>query len=82
MKETEIELETGVSNGQRAKWAEEALAGYLKGKKAEEDVEDNLSDLIADLCHLAEANGLSPLELMARAWDHYEYESKLGKEAS
>ncbi len=69
--------ETGHSNNERAAWAEEALAAYLSGKKDEEDIEANLTDLVADLLHLAAANKVDAALVLRRAWDHYAYEKRL-----
>ena len=79
-KRTEIELETGTSNTERAKRATQALINYPCYNKNKGELDNHIIDLIADLFHLAEAKGFDPDSIYRKAWDHYEYESKLGKE--
>jgi hypothetical protein len=83
MPKTEIEKETGVSNATRAIWAQAAIGKYDKALKRatySADLEDDIVDLLADLFHLAETKGFDPDSIYRKSWDHYEYESKLGKE--
>lgn len=82
MPKTDIELETGVSIKERVSWAEKALAAHPSGDEYGSDPESSIVDLLADLFHLAEATGFDPDTLYRKAWEHYEYESKLGKEPS
>lgn len=49
----------GATNGTRAEWAEEALAVFREDKYPErDDHEAPIMDLISDLLHLADREGL------------------------
>lgn len=61
-----------VSNGERAFWAAEALWTFREGKYPEgDDNEATLMDLICDLLHLADRDGLDPeliLDAAVKMW--------------
>ena len=65
-----------VTNTDRAAWADAALDAFrvLTGQTAPGETEEALGDLLCDLLHLAQAEGLEPLTLLERATWHYEYE--------
>jgi hypothetical protein len=75
-------LETGVSNFGRAKRATQALINYPGYNRNKGELDNHIIDLVADLFHLAEAKRFDPDSIYRKAWDHYEYESNIGKEAS
>lgn len=70
-----------VNNFDRSGWAQKALDGFCKttsGCKWEAmpsgDKSDAISDLIADLMHLANQNSIDPEAVTAQARNNYEAE--------
>jgi len=76
-KKSQIELETGHSNEWRAQNAYAALKTYSKRVK-DDDLDNIIGDLIADLYHLASQTGRDPFDIERRAREHYTYERRLG----
>lgn len=71
-------VETGHSNAERAGWADHAIEkAYRQKGLCGDDYETAITDILADLFHLAARQGLEPEKLRDRAWDHYLYESDL-----
>jgi hypothetical protein len=70
------------SNEDRAGWARTALTAFVaevyRAKELSamhrDDLEDAVTDLICDLLHFADQNGLSAEAIEARARWHYEAE--------
>ncbi len=60
-------------NDNRAAWAGEALAVFMLATGT--DLEDAVSDLIADLMHWCDRHGIAFDEELARAATHYEAET-------
>ncbi len=78
MKKSEIERETGHSNKWRATNAKAALVAYSARVK-DDDLDNIIGDLIADLYHLASQTGRNPYDIERRARDYYLYEKSLGE---
>jgi hypothetical protein len=58
-----------VTNETRAGWAGEALgtfASLTRLQPTETDLDEALVDLLCDLCHLAKARGLDPVEAVRK----------------
>lgn len=57
------------TNGKRAKWAEEALLVYRKGKgyETDDDPSDPIADLIGDLLHLCDREKIDAEYTLERA---------------
>jgi hypothetical protein len=65
------------ANLERAEWAEEAMQRFraLTGQDPEADGrEEILSDLLADMLHLARFHGIDPYAVIERGERHYSYE--------
>ena len=63
------------TNGKRARWAEAGVRGFLKATKEPEIVEeDAIGDLITDLLHLCDREGVDGAELVGRAVRNWEAE--------
>ena len=64
-----------ITNETRAQWAEETLDTFRAITRVDTD-EDAVADLLADLRHYCDANGLDYATLDERGGMHYEYELK------
>ena len=65
-------------NGCRAEWAGQAIAAFTLATGT--DREDALADLLADLMHWADRNGVSFADELGRARNHYGAETLGGPE--
>lgn len=68
----EVPLSREVTNSDRAIWARIALEAFQA--ETGTDDEDALSDLIADLLHLADRTGEDFRKALDRGFDHYDAE--------
>lgn len=57
------------TNGQRAKWARDAVQAYVdtKNEGLSYNVEEDIGDLITDLCHLCDSLGQDSRHVMDKA---------------
>jgi len=67
---------TGPKNADRADWAAAAVLKFatVTGMIENEDAETTIGDLLADLMHLCDREGVDFHTCVARASDHYEEE--------
>ena len=68
---TRSEFETGILNSTRAEWASQAVDLYRGQNRCGDDWETAITDLMADLCHLANREGSDVAVIHARAFNHY-----------
>jgi len=60
-------------NDARAEWADEAIKTFIK--RTGTDFEDSLGDLLCDLMHWSDRNGIDFNTMLERAQDHYREET-------
>ncbi len=63
-------------NFKRAEWADTAMEAFIAEVGDNEDPSDNLMDLLCNLIHWADLNGISFTETMQRARRMYRMERK------
>lgn len=65
------------TNDERAEWAKDSCRLYadVTGLDYDCEVDTAISDLIASLLHLADAQGLCPDTMLQRGQMHYEHEA-------
>lgn len=71
---TQGELETGITNEERGRWVESELDSYRRKGHTGDDYDTAISDMIADLIHLANSKGEDAEAIKDRAWMNYEAE--------
>jgi len=83
---TELNPETGCpTNDQRCDWAQDAINGFCEATGC--DTQEAIGDLICNIMHLAEREGLDPLDRVRNAISHWyaekhaDPEDALGPEA-
>ena len=84
MKDTQLDMikhEAKYGNAQRARIGAATLKAFTDASTSSGDDETDLSDLIANLWHYADARGFEMLDILKRGQDHWERETMDGAPA-